>query len=279
MERALATGLPLAIEQDLYLDRDPASGEPRAVVAHDRPEPGTAPGLREHFFERIRPYMEKALSDNRRDQWPLIVLNLDFKTVEPALHSAVWKLLVEYEQWISSAPRTATEAKQEPLEVRPLLVLAGNAEEHERYFHDEVPVGGRLRVFGAARVVSGSRWDTPPEWMTPEPADNYRRWWNNSWYAVEEGGQKRAGEWTAADKQRLVAMVKHAHDNGYMIRFYTLNGYTEAETTEHGTGKGYNFPSLEAAKVRWQAAIEAGVDFLATDMYEEFGATLGSTHR
>ena len=32
----------------------------------------------------------------------------------------------------------------------------------------------------------------------------------------------------------------------------------------------YNFGSLEAVRHRWRAAIAAGVDFVATDQYEEF---------
>ena len=37
-----------------------------------------------------------------------------------------------------------------------------------------------------------------------------------------------------------------------------------------GWSPGYNFTSLDAARVRWRAAIAAGVDFVATDQYEEF---------
>ena len=50
----------------------------RSLVAHDNPgEPalgltGTEPTMREYFFERVRPIIESALRDNRRDTWPLI---------------------------------------------------------------------------------------------------------------------------------------------------------------------------------------------------------------
>ena len=102
--------------------------------------------------------------------------------------------------------------------------------------------------------------------MTERPT-NYRRWWNNSWYEVEEGGQPRAGDWTAADAKRLRALVNHAHRQGFWIRFYTLDGFPEGD--DHGWSKGYNFGSIEAARVRWRAAIAAGVDFIATDQYED----------
>ena len=59
--------------------------------------------MREYFFERIRPIVEKALQENRRDDWPIITLNLDFKSDEPEHHAAVWKLLGEYESWLCTA--------------------------------------------------------------------------------------------------------------------------------------------------------------------------------
>jgi hypothetical protein len=37
-----------------------------------------------------------------------------------------------------------------------------------------------------------------------------------------------------------------------------------------GYAPGYNFGSQDAARIRWRAAVDAGVDFIATDQYEEF---------
>lgn len=274
LERALATGVPLAIEQDLYWFRDPASGRAWSVVAHGEPVTGGEPTLREHFFERVRPVVERALADNRREEWPLIVLNLDFKTNEPEHHAAVWDLLGEYEAWLTTAVRAAGR-KPRPLEVKPLLVLTGADEGQARVFHDRLPPGARLRLFGAARVRPRSDWRTPPGRMVPAPADNYRRWWNNPWSAVEAGGPPEAGDWTDADRRRLEALVRHAHRLGYWIRFYTLNGYaSEAGMKADGTGAGYNFGSLVAARTRWRACMDAGVDFIATDLYEDLAAEL-----
>ena len=109
-----------------------------------------------------------------------------------------------------------------------------------------------------------------PEKLLRDPPTNYRRWWNNSWYVVEEGGQRRAGDWTAADEKRLRALVDHAHRLGYWIRFYTLNGYAPADN--RGWDDNYNFGSRAAVEARWQAAIEAGVDLIATDQYEDLAA-------
>src|SRR5690349_16029178 len=76
IDRALSTGTPLAIEQDLVWFQG------RSLVAHENPR-GDEPTMKQYFFERIRPIVEKALRDNRRDDWPLITLNLDFKSEEP----------------------------------------------------------------------------------------------------------------------------------------------------------------------------------------------------
>jgi hypothetical protein len=51
----------------------------------------------------------------------------------------------------------------------------------------------------------------PPSELLREKPTNYRRWWNNSWYEVEEGGQPKAGEWTEASEARLHALVDYAH--------------------------------------------------------------------
>jgi hypothetical protein len=56
--------------------------------------------MRDYFFERIRPLMEAALKEGDKGNWPLVTLNLDFKSDESAHHAAVWKLLRQYEAWI-----------------------------------------------------------------------------------------------------------------------------------------------------------------------------------
>ncbi|MGH9162203.1 MAG: hypothetical protein ACRD2X_19730, partial [Vicinamibacteraceae bacterium] len=60
LDRALASGMPLAIEQDLVWYTDSQTGAPRSVVAHGLEEAATAPSVREHFFERVRPFVERA---------------------------------------------------------------------------------------------------------------------------------------------------------------------------------------------------------------------------
>ena len=191
-----------------------------------------------------------------RHQWPLVTLNLDFKDSGAEHLAAIWKLLGEYETWLTTAPRVADGTVQ-TLNVGPVLVLTGASSAQQAVFHDAVQVGARLRLFGAVQTgVAG-----PP---------NYVRWSNNPWSAVEPEGQNNAGEWTDADERRLRTAVDAAHRAGLWIRFYTLNGHPAGRGEAMGYSPTYNFGSLDAARIRWRAAISAGVDFIATDQYEEF---------
>src|SRR6185369_12988782 len=100
----------------------------------------------------------------------------------------------------------------------PLLVLAGSSAPQRARFHDAVPVGQRLRAFGAIPgvVAPGANADEraanlsrmPAEQIIPSKASNYARWVNFPWLVVESGGQNRAGDWDSADAARLGALVK-----------------------------------------------------------------------
>jgi len=277
LDRALSTGTPLAVEQDLIWFRDPSSGRGRSLVAHDEPDKpalgltGDEPTMKAYFFERVRPIMEQALRENRRDDWPLITLNLDFKSEEPEHLRSVWELLREYRRWLTTAPRQTDISIVEPLTVGPMLVLTGESDAQRAVFHDAVAVGEPLLVFGAARPQRS------PD-LRPGRRTNYHRWWNNPWSVVESGGQPHAGDWTSADEARLQALVRASHAAGLWIRFYTLNGHDPRDESG-GWSPGYNFGTETAARERWRAAIRAGVDFVAVDQYELFSATLRERHQ
>ena len=277
IDRALATGLPVAIEQDLY-GREDRAQRLEIVVAHDTSEIRRAPTLDAYFFQRIRPIMERALAEQRRDRWPLIVLNLDFKQNDAALLDAVFSLLGHYESWLTTAPRTSTPDVAAPLSVGPLLVLTGASEAQRARFHDAVPEGERLRAFGAipSAVAPGASDEEreanmnrmPTEQIIAPRASNYARWVNFPWRVVEAGGQRRAGDWSATDAKRLNALVERAHAQKLWIRFYTLDGFLNGDGD--GLTQSYDFGGDSAVKLRWRAAREAGVDFIATDHYERF---------
>lgn len=287
IDRALATGYPLSIEQDLcWADHD-GDGIPSSIVAHNGPFDGGEPALAEHFFERVRldveASIERAESDpGERDGWPLIVLDLDIKDDEPAHIEAIHHTLERYQGWLTTAPRSGTIAERQELEIGPIMVLLTGTPHQRRVFHDERDPGEPILAFGrrqaSAPDTSGmsddekrqARVEFPPESMIDLPADNFHRWWNNSWHVIEAGGATRAGEWEPAEAERLRALVDHAHELGYFIRFYTINGHAKADGALFGYGGGYNTGSIEAAHIRWKAQLEAGVDLIATDQYRLF---------
>ena len=272
IDRALSAGMPLAIEQDLLWHKDAKSGKAWSVVSHGGPSTGAEPTLREYFFERIRPIVEKALHEGNHGDWPLITLNLDLKSEEPEHLAAIWKTLSEYREWLTTAEKTTDPQKLEPLDVRPILVLTGESDVQKSAFYDQLPVGARLLLFGAVRTTKD--FSAAPQVLAPDPADNYHRWWNNSWRVVETAGQEKAGPWTEAKEKRLAELVGYAHQRNLWIRFYTLDGATPAELSCRGWFKTYNFGSREAAVERWKAARRAGADYIATDQYEELAETL-----
>jgi hypothetical protein len=278
VDRALHTGFPVAIEQDLAWFVDPASGKGRVVVSHSAQPTAVDPEERTYFFEKVRPIIEKQLAQGDSPKWPLIVLHFDFKDQQAPLLHAVWDLLGEYESWITTAVKSADPHDLAAFNRKPILVLTEDPDAQEKVFFDEVPVGSRLRLFGSAHThvpVAKNKAELnhlmatlPPNQLLTEKPTNYRRWWNNSWLDVEEGGQPNAGDWTAADGVRLRSLVGYAHAMGYWIRFYTLDGFTPEEGRANGWFASYNFGGSKAVAARWQAAIDAGVNLIATDQYE-----------
>jgi hypothetical protein len=275
IDRALSAGTPLAIEQDLAWHTDPKTGRSWSVVTHGEPTYGIEPTMDHYFFEKVRAIVEKALTDGNHGDWPLITLNLDFKDNKPEHLAAVLALLRQYQPWLSSTVKGAQESDVQPLDIKPILVLTGEADEQQTVFYDQLKIGDRVLLFGA--VHSGEKDPTgPPEVIDSEKATNYRRWWNNAWDVVEAAGQPHAGDWTPEKMNRLRSLVERAHANGLWIRFYTLDGATEAELSCHGWFHDYNFGSLESARTRWRAAIAAHVDYLASDQYELVGSEVRS---
>lgn len=260
IDKALDAGFPLAIEIDVMWYVNAETGEGSLVVAHSEPLSGEEPTLKDYFFERIRPIMEEALASGDTTGWPLITLNInDIRSNQPEAFKTVQQLTESYGAWLCAAVKGATPDLPAPIDVKPLLVLTGGGRQEIEHFYDAVPVGGTLRVFGSGN----------PD----KAADNFRRWINYSWSAVEPEGQRKATEWNEEKAARLQALVENAHKQGYWIRFYSLNGHPVAATARLGLSPGYNFGDLEKVRIRWEAADNAGVDFIATDQIEEAKAS------
>ena len=255
VDRALSAGAPVGIENDLIWDNsNPAA--PRIVVAHGGRARGDEPSLRDYFFEKVRPAVEQALKQGNQNQWPLFTLNInDLRSDDPAFFMALGKFMGEYESWLCTAPKTADLGQVAPLDVKPVLVLTSDGAQQVKAFYEDVPLGGRLRLFASGRPDRN--------------ADNFRRWLNYPWKEVEPEGQSQAGDWSPADAARLKSLVDNAHKRGYWLRFYTLNGHRPTDIVLRGWTSSYNFGSLEAVTIRWRAARDAGVDFIASDQYEE----------
>ena len=264
--------MPIAIEQDLLWVADSAGGH--SIVSHGGAPTGHEPTLEQYFFERVTPMMEQALRDGRRDRWPILILHLDFKTNEAAHHRAIWTLLGRYSSWLTTAERPADPRTIAPLVPGPLLILTENGDGQAQTFYDEVPVGQSLRIFGT--VASTQERPVPVADSAAALPRSYRRWVNLSWAAAEGERQPAAGPWTSAKRQRLDQLVTAAHGAGWWIRFYTLNGH--AADDSRGWTPDYNFGSLGAVRERWRAAIDATVDLIATDQYEDLARELSASN-
>jgi hypothetical protein len=282
IDRALATGFPVGIEQDIAPYLDPGTQKVIAKVTHRAKADASEPTLKQHFFERVRPLVERALREKKKENWPLIVVHFDFKDNSVPTLESVWNVLGEYQDWITTAPKTKSDTEFGAFDLKPLLVLTEDNDAQEQVFYNRLAVGDKLRLFGSAhtnqKIFEGLNQQqkayalahASPDLLLTSRATNYRRWWNNSWWEVEQGGQQAAGDWTEADNQRLKALADHAHRLGYWIRFYTLDGF--APQQDQGWGASYNFGSRAAVEKRWRASMQAGVDMIATDQYEELRA-------
>jgi len=277
LDRALVTGVrPLMLEFDLVWARG------ASVISHGLPLAGGEPTLEAYVVRKLGPLAERALAEGREDTWPQFFIYLEIRTSEPEHLQAIWDVLARHEAWITSAAKASSDDVQ-PLRAKPIIVLIDNGEAQEDAFYRRLNPGDRLRLFATApsppepvfesqraRVTADAH--QPAAELMPSGATNFLRWKNLQWRTVEEGGERSAGAWTAAEDQRLRNLTARAHALGLWIRFSTLNGHTAKASL--GWFQGYNMGSIDAVRLRWRAAIDAGVDFISTDQYEDFAALL-----
>ena len=184
---------------------DPATGKGRLSVTHADETTGKEPTLRDYFFERVRPIVEKALAENDRAHWPLIVVHFDFKSNQaPLLHARLGPagripgLDHDRGEDRRSAPSFA-------IRTQAAAGTHGGCRTSRRRSSSTkcrwVRSCGcsarptRRRFPRSRRPSTSSCWrHCRREELLPERPTNYRRWWNNSWHEVEEGGQREAGD-------------------------------------------------------------------------------------
>jgi len=288
LDRALAAGLPMATEQDLaWIDGKSLEIHGAKNIAADDPT------LETYFFPKVQPIIEKALKEGNKKSWPLVTLYLDIKNDPPEHLAAIAQVLDKYDSWLTTAVKTDDITRQSPFDLKPMMVIVEDKQNDvkQKFFYDDLPVGGKIRVFGSVTKFDENPNKLPrerraeaiallstldPEQLVPHKADNYHRWFGTNWAFVEKGGETGAGDWTKASEERLKKFVDYGHRLGYFVGFYCLDGYTAAEN--QGWDKDYNFGSKDKVMPRWKAAVRAHADFISTDQMEDLAAVVKSSH-
>ncbi len=287
LDRAIASGLPFATEQDL------AWVDGKSLEIHGAKNVGTNdPTLESFFFPKIKPIMEEALKSGNKEKWPLVILYLDIKNDPPEHLQSILKTLDKYDSWITTALKSDDLKKQSPLDLKPLMILVEDKQNDikQKYFYDDVPVGGKIRIFGSATKFNDNPNKFPKEKMNEAlallpgadikqlltaKADNYHRWFGTSWEFVELRGEK-TGDWSDKSNQRLKEIVNYGHKMGYFVGFYCLDGFSKSEN--QGWDEENNFGSKEKVEARWKAAVQAHADFITTDQMEDLAKVIKSLH-
>ena len=214
-----------------------------------------------------------------------MVLHLDFKTNEPAHHQAIWDLLGRHEIVADDGGARRRRAARHAVHAGSAAGASPRpARTRSTRFYTRVPVGGRLRIFGtippatfpaantaeerAAAAVCRDAGGADPHRRDQLPALDQLRLGGRRARRTEQGwsvDQRRrpaaAGDRLAGARDGLVGAVLHAQRPLARPR---ATGWTAS----------YNFGSLAAVRERMAAARDAGVEFIATDQYEELGAVL-----
>jgi hypothetical protein len=281
LERAIASGVPFVVEEDLAW----VNGHSYLVHGAKNAAAGD-PTLETYFFPTIKPIMEQALRDGNKGNWPLVTLYLDIKNDPPEHLRYINQLLDQYGPWLTTAVKTGDLSHQSKLKLAPMMVLVEDKTNDikQKFFYDDLPAGGKIRVFGSyTKPVENpnhlpkldfvnSLVSVPMNQVTTQKADNYHRWWGVDWAYVEKGGEEHHGEWGKQQIERLNQIVQYGHGLGYLMGFYCLDGFAADEN--QGWEDEYNFGSTTAAAERWKAAAAAHADFISTDQYETLAKTI-----
>ena len=166
--------------------------------------------------------------------------------------------LDDHTDLFSSAPK----AEKSPLTARKMTVCFSGSDKAKALYDDLIPKGGTYRAFADVVHRRGAYREDPASYAK-EPASAYHRFLTIDWDAVEAGGPPLAREWLREEAARLETIVQTAHAHGYRVRFYCLNARGPVLSIN------YRFATPDAAKTRWNAAADAGADWIASDDYRE----------
>lgn len=235
----------------------------RLIVGHDAaPRPGVA-------YPELETMLVPALEAHWKAHPPgpgvaPTILTVDWKTDRPEAVRRFQGFLDAHPDWFSTAPK----ASPSPFTARRLTVCFTGSDAAKDAYDTLIPPGGTYRAFRDTVSGAGAKYEPNINAYVPRPATAYRRFLTWHWGVVEQGGPFAAGDWTWADADRLADLVNLAHGQGYRVRVYCLNGHVGFPLD------GYRFRTPEAARTRWLAAAQAGVDWVASDEYAEIVAAL-----
>ena len=154
-----------------------------------------------------------------------------------------------------------------PMEVGPMLVLTGQADAQEVSFHDAVPVGDRLRLFGAVHDAPRAPGAADDETPSADAGHELPPLVESSLESGRARRPARGGRLDLGRPARLHGCCRGGARGRPVGPFLHLEWRRGQRGAEQGWSPGYNFGSIDAAESRWRAAIDAGVDFIATDQY------------
>ncbi len=257
---ALALGID-NIELDLGWD----AAKKQLIVGHDaEPRDGV-------IYPPLEATLVPALEAHWKTHPPVngsapTVLTFDFKTDNREAVAQFKAFLDEHADWFSSAPK----AENSPMTVRRMTVCLTGSDAAKAAYDALIPDGGTYRAFSDRVAGAGAKYEDDVAAYVPTAATPYHRFLTFHWSVIEKGGPAFAKDWTDADSARLSALVTLAHDRGFRVRFYCLNGHTGAALF------GYRFPDAAAVETRWKAAARAGADWVATDEYRDAVAALST---
>ena len=252
LKRARKAGLS-AIEIDLAWSETRG----RSVISHETELTGKEPTLQEYFLAPLLPALRRMPSGQ-----PGMLLFLDFKIDHPALVKEIYDLLGRHGELLTTFGRGGG-----PPEFGPLTVMLTGDNVAIARFESLTGPDEPYRAMGN-REPPGGKFQEDVNNYFPLPATAFYRVFNFEWKHIERDPNFRAGAFTPAERARLQALVKLAHRKGYWVRAWTLNA------TSNAWGSEQNFGSKEALLERWRAALDCGVEMIATDEYETAGAFL-----